>query len=665
MNVRIDFVDPSPEGAQLLLALRGTRFDVFEREVNAVPRTNADVLVLAGDTRGALEALRRLRDDGAFPDVPVVLLGTPEGITHRGGGQSGLGAEAVFLRPIDRHALLLMIDELAHRVKQSSRRLSENPTATTARERTMQLSVEGRLKEAVQETPSTHPESMTPSSGGGVRAPFASVSERLCDLLLSADRRAFPTRPAIDMALPGGDESAAELLPSELFEHDELVVDVLALEEDPIDAFTFVGGPVLPEESSAAGAEESIERTPSTLPKSSPPTSPNRPSKMPLRTELEPKVRGDGWDAANGPVRTGVHESILRPDVDSSRVEESDWPREDSVLGRIDAEGMFRGSAAEGDLLPVLFRITSLRHAVRLVITANSVETRMTLREGELVLVESDIAVRAADALARRGANVPRSSGEDAARSALEDAVRRGVVSRLEHERALREAREQLLVDLIRAQGARFALERCDEARKLRLGPLPFGIPFRAALAEAARRAVSKEQWMQGDFGFERTGRFDEIAAEGWIRPEMASLIAAHENVAASRLLDEAQGELGVPGLLSALIAAGALRIVPVAPRARQGERTPHARRMIEEACVLVEDADYFRILSVSMAASEMELAEAYRTRTSELQSIDLEALGLGALESARRGVLDAMAEAHRVLRNPRWRDAYTNALRG
>jgi DNA-binding response OmpR family regulator len=711
MNVRIDFVDPGPEGAGLSLVLRDARFDVVERAMDTVERTSADVLVLAGDAQGALDALRRLRDDGASPGIPVVLLGTPDGISHRGGGEPGLGAEAVLLRPIDPYALLHALEKLAYQTKPSTRNLpaellkdaeaNEPSTAITARERTVQLSGDERPKlrameedreragpsrDVIQKTPSTNPEeSMTPSSSGGVRGPLASVSDRLRGLLLSADRRAFPTRPSIDMSLPGGDESAAELLPKELFEHDELLVDVLAIEEDSIDAFTFVGGPVLPEGDADANVEDAIERTPVTSPKSSPPTAPNRPSKLTARrasgderfddvpprqpTELGPRSRGESWDATNAPNHTGVHESVLRPpDSDSPRREDEDWPSEDSVLGQLlDAESNYRGTIAEGGLLRVLFRATTLRRDARLVISIHGIETTLTLRDGELVLIEGDVAVRAARSLARRGANVPRSEGENAAKHALEQAVQRGVLSRLEHERALREAREQLLVESIRAPNASFTVERWDAERKPRVGVLPLGVPFRAALAEAARRAVSRAQLMQsvsGDFGFERTTHFDEVAAEGWIRPEMASLIAAHENVSVSRLLDEAQSEPGVPGLLSALVSAGALRIVPVASRAREDDRAPHARRMIEEAFLLSEDADYFRILSVSREASETELAEAYRARATELESIDLETLGLAMLEPTRRVVLDAMAEAHRVLRNPRWRDAYTNALR-
>lgn len=692
MNVRVDFVDPSPEGAALLGALKDARFDVLERAMDTVERSTADLLVLAADSAGALEALRKLRDDGLSPDIVVVLLGTPDGMTHRGGGEPGLGAEAVLLRPIEPPSLVEVVQRLSCRAAPSTRRLSEdplraadtseNPTAITARERTVQLVGEERPKEGVQKTPQIHPESMTPSSSGVVRGPVAVVSERLRDLLFSADRRAFPTRAAIDLSLPGGDESAALLVPRELFDHHEVLADVLAIEDDPLDALTFVSGPALLEESLEASGEEATP-TPRTAPKSSPPTAPNRPSRLaarraeevpeaaPMRlpTELEHATSGHEWDVASAPPSTGVHEAVLRPEPSGSSHERSehDWPTHDSVLGPLGACREYRGVLGEGGLLRVLFRATELSGEAQLTLFAPGNEARLWLRGTELVRIEGDVSRRAAESLRSRGVSLSPADDEETAHRVLERAAARGALSRLELERALREAREALLVHLLQIADLSFTLSRSDARGEGQLGALPLGMPFRAALAEVSRRAMSRTQWLRGigaQRGVSRTARFTEIAAEGWIRPEMASLIAAHEGAPVDLLLDEAASEPGVPGLLAALLAAGALTLESAAALRAAPGRGIHARRMIEEARKRVEDADYFGILAVSMDATPAELSAAYRARTDELASVDLEELGLTALGAARREVLHALSEAHRVLRNSRWRDAYAKALR-
>src|SRR5699024_12032429 len=51
------------------------------------------------DGQGVLGALKLLRDEGLYGDVPVILLGVPEGMEHRGDGPA-FGADAVLARPV-------------------------------------------------------------------------------------------------------------------------------------------------------------------------------------------------------------------------------------------------------------------------------------------------------------------------------------------------------------------------------------------------------------------------------------------------------------------------------------------------------------------------------------------------------------------------------------
>ncbi len=103
--MRIDVADPGSERLVIVAALAAAGFEVRAIEIRDLPETRADLVVLAGDARDALEALRTLRDDGARPDVPVILVGTPEGTDPIASGP-GFGAERVLGRPVDEARLV-------------------------------------------------------------------------------------------------------------------------------------------------------------------------------------------------------------------------------------------------------------------------------------------------------------------------------------------------------------------------------------------------------------------------------------------------------------------------------------------------------------------------------------------------------------------------------
>jgi hypothetical protein len=347
---RIDLVDPGPEGAVLAGALRAAGFEIAIRTLHDVPRTRADALVLAGDAEGALEALRKLRDDGVAPDTPVLLVGTPEGTSHLGEGP-GFGAQAVFLRPTPLGRLadaIRRIVEARPSATSPGRPISDRIASVIhgdSREPTMQLpgtgigarDVDGLppvLAVAVERgTPTGAPgssssgassssssssspssssssspsaSSIPPSSSsfqlpgertpasdsplrGGIRGPAASLSDRLRELLIAADRRAFPLRPPIDLSLPAGEDSADELVPNELLERDEIAFDPPP-EDDPIDAFTFVGGPALPSAASISEAGERGSSEGGDDEEPAPRTSPGTPTSMSRRPSAMPSI---------------------------------------------------------------------------------------------------------------------------------------------------------------------------------------------------------------------------------------------------------------------------------------------------------------------------------------------------------------------------------------
>src|SRR5687768_5294802 len=104
MAVRIDIVDPSPEGAELATRLRDAGFAVTPRHFRDLPHTDADALVLGVDADGALEALHALRGHGT---APLVLLGTIESQNDQ-----DFGAHEILPRPVAFEALRDAVEKL-------------------------------------------------------------------------------------------------------------------------------------------------------------------------------------------------------------------------------------------------------------------------------------------------------------------------------------------------------------------------------------------------------------------------------------------------------------------------------------------------------------------------------------------------------------------------
>ncbi|UJR82876.1 hypothetical protein [Sandaracinus amylolyticus] len=727
MPSRIDLVDPGPDGEALAAGLRAAGFDVALRAMPEVPRTQADVLVLAGDAPSALETLRALRDDGASPDTPVVLLGTPLGTAHRGEGGAGFGAQAVLLRPI---ALGALVDTLGRVLAAPEEPGSDTSQHRIRGERTLEL--EARTGESVlrgvyaarvdedevardddelpalasvapmipmtpwkhERTPSTAAGSTAAgstaggstsggepgSSAGVIRGPTAAISERLRLLLEAADRRVFPGRPPVDLSLPGGDEPAIELVPAHLLETDDFAVEPVAApqsDDDPIDAFTFVGGPVLPSGSSAHVAElPPPPRTPGASEPPAPPegdeapppkTAPGTPTSLSKRPppRREPTVPPRSSPPSEAP-GTGVH--AARRTSAAPAVQEREWPSEDSVLGRATPEGGRRGSLGDGGALRLLLRVAELRLDAHAVITPSSGEgLSMTLVAGEVARTDTPVARATAAILRRRGASVGLADDEASAIRVLDDAQERGAITRFERTRAQREAQLERLRAIVALERGSFVLTRLEPNELPPPAPSPFGAPLRIALLDAARRGIdaSRARAVLGGLVTLRRGpRFDALAIEGLIAPELAELLVQHEGASPERLVAAAPDEPGLHGALCAFVAAGALVTQPALELdPARDEHRRLARRLVEEAARTAEDADYFTILGVAHDATARDLDRAHTARRDQLLALALEDLDLSALEPFRRAALESLEEAYRVLSDARWREAYARAL--
>jgi hypothetical protein len=253
-----------------------------------VVATDADAIVLWGDAPGVLSIIRSLRDDGARPDTPILLLGTPEGTGPFEEGP-GFGAEHVLPKDASAAKIAGVLRQITGRgeppaavgdrrvehtmelAKASEWRTHAGPSAGSASSAeeppppisevvaTPELSAvfDSESREARGRGGSRPDagrlESVAPGTGSGVSSPgtgsvpgtsqlfvVASISDELRKILYDADRRVFPDRPPIDVSLPRGEDAARELVPDDFVEALSLALD----EPERADLeLTFVGVP--------------------------------------------------------------------------------------------------------------------------------------------------------------------------------------------------------------------------------------------------------------------------------------------------------------------------------------------------------------------------------------------------------------------------------------
>jgi hypothetical protein len=117
--------------------LRALGIEATVVPLEQIVQTSADAVILRGDAPGVLGILRSLRDDGARPDTPVLLLGTPEGTGPFQEGP-GFGAEHVLAKDASASRIAEVIGRITGHKKHTA-----DPSRERKVEHTLELSSRG------------------------------------------------------------------------------------------------------------------------------------------------------------------------------------------------------------------------------------------------------------------------------------------------------------------------------------------------------------------------------------------------------------------------------------------------------------------------------------------------------------------------------------------
>lgn len=481
----------------------------------------------------------------------------------------------------------------------------------------------------------------------------AELSPWLSDLLRRADRRVFPGRAPLSLHLPAADAPPEELIPPELLELASLGLDE-PIVYDPIDAFTYVGGPAVPPPAPLPAEvdeeeEPVVTRPGRRLPSSEKEVPPDRPPhERSTATEL-PSVT-----------------------FDPTAPRRSAWPEDDTVLGRPVAGRTRRGSLEPGGALRLLWRIAALGLDASCELRAEGMRgLELIFLAGELRAFEGPVALTVLEGLRRRGRATEAPAQEPSAEAILQRYIDAGRLGRFERDRLMREARERLLRDLIRSPSVDFELRSLDDTQPGRVLSRSRVLerPLRAALVTAAREALDVgrvrallEPAGQAEPGLAFGPRREAALAPAELPFELVELIVRLEGRRLSDFLAAAPTETGLAGLLYALLSADAL-VVTEAPDPPSDDARRSVVALVEAAASRALDADYFAILGVAPDAGGPDVERAYRTRRAELEALPLETLGLGRLDGARREAIEALDEAHLALEDASRRVRYARAI--
>lgn len=658
--MRIALLEPGSDGLALAALLRGAGFDVELGSIDQIIHLSADALVLAGDGPGALAALRALRDDGARPDMPVVLVGVPEGTPPRAPGPA-FGADWAIARDdVDRELVSAVRGVVARTGPQSERpglrehtlELSERSQVSAvheggARDQGAELGASegdppsGEIvvpgRHARTSDPALRPAALVDSASAEI-AFDAEVSPALAALLLAADRRVFPHLPPIDPGLPRGEKSARELVPESLLWGAAAEQD----EEPALEALTFVGAvpelsPSLREPAAprTVGGEDA-PRAPRVATPASRPSAHDTPTPAPRRRSVAPP----SFEAAPPrPVAPAVRDASGEGDALS-------WI---AALREQISSGVFHVELSAAGLASV----------------------GLSVRDGHVLAMEAPTA--GATLAAVRGGSLDGGISDEDAEHELSRLRAAGLLSPLREARLRAAVRRDHLRALIAAPVVRHRIgpraegvpsSRVGRPFRSRLGPLLLEL---TAEVLDVRRVVA----MLGGEGAEvrATGTYALLARECEVSPEIDALLATSRGERLVDLLASSWEEPTLPAAVALLGALGALEI-SVAPDGATPRAAPAASSTgmsiaawLGALAQRAADADYFAILEVRRDASASEIAAAHARLSARLGALALPTLELGHLEPERRAATSAIEEAHRVLRVERWRDAYRRAL--
>lgn len=731
---RVDVADPTPEGASIAEALRAHGIDVLERSIASLhDGSDAAVVILAGDAEGALEALSifaRLEDSAT---APVLLVGSPVHDPFDTDVAVELGADAFYGRPVPLERIVRKVSALlellmplppeevaeppvvdllehdpSHAISQVlvvvRPEVSEVVPLPIMPEPTMQLGAERSIGEwkppertiqltdggSVPRSPSELPAG-TPASDSGAQstsvgsappslarpsAPIAELSPELAKMLVAADRRVFPTLPPIDLAFAASHEPPEVLVPAELLEPG---AQVDPIEDDPLDAFTWVGqrdatmSPALtpgPPPSQPPPPTHASQSPASKIPASAAPPRPPRP----LRTETPPS-EGPPTPPEPLPARPARLEPIIarRSSLPPpARARGAAQPSDEPLLGEPTEGGAGRrGILADAGVLPLLARIVELQLDVEVSFTLQpELELTLVLVAGEVRALDGPVALRVVEGLRRerRAQETPRDEADAAA--ILERRVQGGLLDRFELDRRLARARESVLHDAVGARSGAFVLEPLDgpaidaarAAPAVLLGSLVESLlegTRRRFDARRARQLLSREP-VAVALAADARARLAQLR----ISPELAALVLRHDGLPLDTLLGAASPGEGLPGLLFGLSALGILETRPLAatpPTAAEQVRS--ARELVRAMASLADDGDYFAILGLDPSAGARDAEAAWTDRRRELERLELDAFGLDELAPLRDAVLEVLDEAHDVLCDDALRERYRTAL--
>lgn len=708
---RVDVADPTSEGPRIADALRGKGFSVVEKSVESLAKgTDAALVVLAGDAAGSRDVLRALRGASATAITPVVVVGVPPEGPSDSAALAEIGADAFYARPVPVGRLVRKIETFfapaeqrltssgkesaperevpgsgrpprEHTVELGAREADESVSEKSWNppERTMEL--EGEESDSVPplmidpgepevvdaqhiarapterpvppaESGGVAPPSSAPKSGPGhattAESPSAEISQRLRQMLLEVDRRIFPNESPLDLRFSAGDDSPSELVPDELL--DTVSLPLEAFEEDPLEAFTYLGGPPAHDATPLPTLAQARAR---------------RASAPPPRDRDTPTSAGASAAAPSKRVAksaAGSAGSSIDPAADAE-------PRTQPELdvGEESEGGRRRGELDASGGLAVLWKLAERRVDARVAIDIDGETVELVLRRGRLASLDANIAMRVVEALRKDKRLDDHPADERQAIAMLERRVASGHLGQLEVDRRTRKARESLVHSIATATSGSFQIRPLEESGATAGHVELLGAALPAVLVEGARRTIGVGR-LRALFGTRPLVlRLDRRAAERMrdadVEPELVALVTRHDGRSLDALLAEGATDDGLPGIVWALASIGAIALAPAGTGVAAPDASDAVRRTVEAAAALGDDADYFAILGVSPDAHPRAIRAAWRERRRELASLPLDALGLEALELLREKALEAIDEAYWVLRDDRLRAGYAGAL--
>ncbi len=470
----------------------------------------------------------------------------------------------------------------------------------------------------------------------------ADLSPRLVRLFREADRRVFPDELPMELTFDASEEPARLLVPDDLL--DAVHVPPDAREEDPFDAFTYIGSP--PEVASDSSLP--MLSTPSFGPRA--PDTPSRP----------PRTHPHELSAVREPV--GAVVQAVEPTGDGTAAE--------LAFGAPTSGGGRAGKLAEDEVVAFLLALSDAPERADA-----TLETTKASEWSSVSRTASSFA-----STGRRAFALWRCFGARAAWTTKRRTKRpqrpcsSGAWTRVSWGASKWTGSCGARVRRSFMTWSRVALRRspCAPPRVAQSGAAGGCWPRRFAevVVEGARRRLDARRVRRLLGGRGSALRLTDAARRGrlealGLEPELALLVERHDGARLDALIGAAPPEEGLPGALFALVSAGVIELGAEPTSAVPDETVTAVRAAVEAAHVLAEDGTYFAILGIEPGASGREIRQAYVGRRRWLASLELEALGIERLEPLREEAMRSIDEAYELLKEPGLREAYRGAVAG